>query len=115
MAEAGERGKKPQFEPGIVYNNPFNPPGTASEGYRWEPVSKHVTKRYVESWKLVPLPGTTLIAESARAMEEAEDRSEANRSPGQPASTFPTPEQIEESRKNWFPNIEDTLPEGDKD
>jgi len=122
MTESGaERtSSRRRFETGKIYFNPFDPPGKPPKGYDWEPVSRHKVEGYAESWKLIPeqqrsIPvGTTHAAESARGMEEAEDRLEALRSSGEQPSTFPTQEKIEESRSRYFPNAEDSLPEGDR-
>jgi len=78
-SETSRSGPRKRFELGVTYNNPFDPPGKAPKGFDWKPVSRHVVEGYAESWRLVPtqhLPGpvgTTHAAESARAMEEAED------------------------------------------
>lgn len=120
MAESSaERSvSKRRFEPGKTYNNPFEPPGTPPKGYDWMAVSRHVVEGYGESWRLIPKQpavGTTHAAESARAIEEAEEKLEDYKSSGDPRPAFPTPEQIEESRSRYFPNAEDDLPDGDRD
>jgi hypothetical protein len=93
----GEPGKKPKrrrLQEGDIVYSPYEAPKGAPKGFMWVEHERHVEKNYPFRWKLVKVP-------------EPPEKSTP------PVSV--TPEQVEESRKNYFPNIEDSLPTGDRD
>ena len=90
-----------KYEVGKEYQNAHRPPGKAPKGTKWELTRRHPEKGYAEDWRLTSIvqdefppmiAGTTHAAESARAMEEAEERRDALAQPQTPTEVEPPPQ-----------------------
>lgn len=81
------------------------------EGYKWEPEYNVEKKDKIVSWRRVSTTGHSDPEGFLVPPEVQEDEGEGQ----DPTSGFPSPEDLEESRKRKFSSIEDSQPQGDKD
>lgn len=82
MEKTGEGAKAQKLKEGDTLYSPYRKPSRrAPKGLHWEAAEWHLEKGYPYRWKLAKdeparVAGTTHAAESAAAMERAEERSE---------------------------------------